>query len=590
MPISWLLLCCVAVSRSTVRPLARTKAIAFHKPKGLLCTHRDEYSRPTVYDALQALLPSEDIHGQWHACGRLDQNTSGLLILTNDGRFVQHVTNPTAGAGLVKRYRLQCHALAEDALEQLRSGVDLGGTLGRTRPAEVKMHASSSHGDAKDGAKVRTNWLTISITEGKNRQIRRMLHAVGSGVMQLERLAVGALELGNLAEGSMRVVSDVELRDALGWDSANRRSVLTQDAPVQGVLRTDRSEATSTAIHANAPAYSLLDSGDERRLERFGDIVVDRPCPSATWPKGLPRARWESARLVYSERSHSAGGARAREGEWAGDDLAALCSGEDPALGWILASETGVCLGLEPGPSGQVGAFPEQETNWQWLRTQCRQAADRSGAPVRVLNLFGHTGGSTLACAAANHPMTAGGASATGTGAGSPLSAPVEVTHLDGARSAVRRARANAELCGLGSVPIRWICEDTTTFVQRALRRGDRFDAIVLDPPAFGRGGSKRAEWRLSKDLPPLAELLGALLSDDPAFVLLTCHDAKWPAAKLRSIVHTVLDARGQRPERPRLGADEQGQMILRATEPGGRDLPMGDFARWSRAAAGAID
>ena len=168
-----------------------------------------------------------------------------------------------------------------------------------------------------------------------------------------------------------------------------------------------------------------------------------------------------------------------------------------------------------------------------------------------MLNLFSYTGGSTLACAA-------GGAA---------------VTHLDGARSAVSRARRNARLAGLGDAPVRWIADDALTFVERAVRRGEVYDGIVADPPAFGRGGKKRSEWRIERDLPELLSLLPQVLAPNPAFVLLSCHDGRWPARRLADELAAAL---------PQLaGEAEAGGMVLRASSPAGNDLPMGCFARW---------
>eukprot|EP00966_Prymnesium_polylepis_P022511 518056-Prymnesium_polylepis.1 len=155
------------------------------------------------------------------------------------------------------------------------------------------------------------------------------------------------------------------------------------------------------------PSYQLLDSGANRRLESFGGVTVARPCPSATWAPGLAQPAWQ-ADVSLSE-----------DGVWFGEV-------ED---GWHFASDAGFSLGLWLGQNGQLGAFPEQQANWRWLREACE--ARRGG--LRVLNLFGYTGGSTLACAASEN---------------------AEVTHLDGARAAVTRARANAELSGLSAQPV----------------------------------------------------------------------------------------------------------------------------------------
>ena len=229
-----------------------------------------------------------------------------------------------------------------------------------------------------------------------------------------------------------------------------------------------------------AGGYALLDSGNRARLESFGGRVLSRPCPSATWRPGLPSAEWQAAEL-----SLTADG-------WSGADA----GGE-----WRLSTESGFSLDLWPGENGQVGAFPEQWDNWRWLKATCEAAG--STRRLRVLNLFAYTGGSTLACAA---------------------SGAADVAHVDGARAAVSRARANAELSGLAAAPVRWLAEDALTFVERAVRRGEAYDGVVLDPPAFGRGGAKKkVDWRIERDLERLLRLLGDLLGDEPVSAPRAC-------------------------------------------------------------------
>ena len=176
-----------------------------------------------------------------------------------------------------------------------------------------------------------------------------------------------------------------------------------------------------------------------------------------------------------------------------------------------------------------------------------------------MLNLFGYSGGSTLACAA-------GGAS---------------VVHVDGARAAVAQARRNALLSGLAEAEVRWLCDDTMSYLRRAVRRGEVFDGVVADPPAFGRGGQgkKRSEWRIERDLPEMCTLLSQLLSPSPALLLLSCHDARWPAPRLASHLTQCLP-----PPRPGEGGAvlTSGTMALEAHAPGGKDLSMGCYVRWS--------
>lgn len=599
-------------SAPTVAPASRI-ALAYHKPCGLVCTHSDELGRRTIYDAVLEALPEEFTCGcKWHACGRLDQDTTGLLIMTTDGRLVQHVTDPTVGGhAVVKHYHAKCHLLPDGAVERLREGVDLGGGLGVSAPAEVEIESQAR----------KSQVLSMRISEGKNRQIRRSIHAVGSGVMALHRLAVGGVELADLAEGEWRWLSEEELRVGLQYDAPPQEAAnsaaaaLHTHADAQGTS-TARTEAeaaptpaVTTVVEASAvvgseaadASYTLLDCGNLRRLERFGERLIQRPCPAATWPRGLPLHRWEACELAYVEAAQ-AGGTAQETGHWEGpaleevlaqhkeqeqahekqaqaqrgglggggagaaEDAAAAASAAAP---WAMAADAGFSLLLHAGPSGQVGAFPEQADNWRWLRAACERGAEANGRPLRVLNLFAHTGGSTLACAA-------GGA---------------HVVHLDGARSAVARARANADASALGATPIRWISDDVLTYVSRSVRRGEAFDGVVLDPPAFGRGG-KKGEWRIQRDLPKLAGMLSELLDAEAAggFVLLTCHDARWPSSKLAEVVTQIAAPGGggaggrggsSRRTAPRV---EVGEMVLRAVEAegkSGKDLPLGCFARW---------
>ncbi|KAL1507903.1 hypothetical protein AB1Y20_007509 [Prymnesium parvum] len=278
--------------------------------------------------------------------------------------------------------------------------------------------------------------------------------------------------------------------------------------------------------------HKLLDSGALLRLDDFAGIRVARPCPSATWSPVRQPHEWKP----HLRFEPAAGGS----GSWSGalDGRAAEA--------WALRTEAGFELGLWPGPNGQVGAFPEQHANWRWLRATCAA----SPRPLRVLNLFAYTGGSTLACAAAGN---------------------AEVTHIDGSRAALARARDNAARSGLARAPIRWIAEDVTTFVERAARRGESFDGVILDPPAFGRGGAKKREWRIERDLPPLLGSLRILLGSDPAFMLLSAHDPRWPTERLEE----HIDALGFHQV-----DTTSGVMML---SPGsGNPLPMGCFCRFA--------
>jgi 23S rRNA pseudouridine2605 synthase/16S rRNA pseudouridine516 synthase len=184
--------------------------LAFHKPVGLVTTHDDEHGRETVYDRLVPLLPAALRRERWHAVGRLDKDTSGLLLFTNDGAFLSHATQPRTA--LEKTYLVLAKGLLEDdALVPLREGVELTGGLGRSGKATVEL---LGHGIA-------TSYLKVAIKEGKNRQVRRMLLAIGSQAIRLQRVQIGGLAL-DLDEGAWRRVSPEEVRAKLGYAPPRR--------------------------------------------------------------------------------------------------------------------------------------------------------------------------------------------------------------------------------------------------------------------------------------------------------------------------------------------------------------------------------
>lgn len=251
--------------------------------------------------------------------------------------------------------------------------------------------------------------------------------------------------------------------------------------------------------------YELIDCGNERRLERFGEILCDRPAPMALGNRRAEKSVWAGADLRFD----------AARREWAGNP---------PGGEWFfrgrVADGAEVRMRLTPGKNGQIGVFPEQIANWEWLyatitaarRERENSAADATAVRVRVLNTFAHTGGSTLFCAAAG----------------------AEVCHLDAAAAAVTQARENAALSGFADRPVRWIVDDVKKFLRREIRRNSRYDGIILDPPAFGRSG--KTIWRLEDDLPELLELAAQVLTPNLLFVLLTCHPTGWRPADLDAL------------------------------------------------------
>ena len=284
------------------------------------------------------------------------------------------------------------------------------------------------------------------------------------------------------------------------------------------------------------PDYELLDFGDGRKLERFGEWTLDRPCPTAvSLAKAKPQA-WRAA-IARVE------GDRAADGEWS--PAPTEWQRRETTLDVPLGGERSFRMLLEPLPSGQIGVFPEQFDNWAWIASRAAATA----TPLNVLNLFAYTGGSSLAAAAAG----------------------ANVVHVDAAKSVVARARENAAASGLSEHPIRWIVEDVVRFCRREVKRGNRYDAIILDPPTYGHG-PKGEEWNVKRDLLPLLELCGELTERRPKFLLLTCHSPGIGRAELSAYLSEgIFGACGQPPR--------TFELSLQTAD--NRRLPSGIAARW---------
>jgi 23S rRNA (cytosine1962-C5)-methyltransferase len=258
--------------------------------------------------------------------------------------------------------------------------------------------------------------------------------------------------------------------------------------------------AAMGALADSAIGYELLDAGVRRRLERFGGLTIDRPAPGADGFRLAPDA-WADADLRFDPGPG-----------WSGHWW--------PADPWPIEVAE-LIIELRPTSSGGLGLYPEHVANLPWLERQV--AASVAGAaapePPQVLNLFAHTGLATLALARAG----------------------AAIAHVDGAKSAVAWARHNAELSNLVDRPIRWLVDDAATFVAREARRGRRYDGIVLDPPAFGRGGGR--DWRLEADLPDLLATCAAVAAP-AAFVLFTTHSEAMDARLIERLLGSAFPKR----------------------------------------------
>jgi len=279
--------------------------------------------------------------------------------------------------------------------------------------------------------------------------------------------------------------------------------------------------------------YQLIDSGGSQKLEQIGPYRLVRPAPQAIWRQRSPQSEWRNADAVYKRDSSGSG-----RWEWR-----SKVQREFDVLYNRLS------LRLKLTNFGHLGLFPEQAENWEWLREAIRTRMQRSrGANLYVLNLFAYTGGSTLAASQAG----------------------AHLVHVDAAKGVVDWARKNARLCRLEDRPIRWLVDDALKFVKREVRRGHSYQAIILDPPSFGRG-PKGEVFKIENQITPLLEGCRELLAKDALFMLYSCHT---PGFTPLTLENQLADVIGKRP-----GKLESGEM--RVMDAHDRPLPSGAYGRW---------
>ena len=273
--------------------------------------------------------------------------------------------------------------------------------------------------------------------------------------------------------------------------------------------------------------YALLDSGRRCKLERFGTVTVIRGEPKAWWEPVLPAKEWDRAQAVHDED--------------AGWELRPGCPRE-----WRLKFGNLVFIARISETSKHLGVFPEQAPHWQAIR--------RAAAPgARLLNLFGYTGAATLVAAEAGWLPT----------------------HVDASKPAIAWARENQAASRLADRPIRWIVEDAVKYVRREVKRGSRYDGILLDPPAFGRGPDGNV-WKVERQLPELLELCREVFSEKPRLLLLTTYNVEASALMLRNLVADLMKPFG--------GDIEAGELALPHASAPDRLLPLSIYARWTAA------
>ncbi|MEG0780951.1 MAG: class I SAM-dependent methyltransferase, partial [Oscillospiraceae bacterium] len=276
--------------------------------------------------------------------------------------------------------------------------------------------------------------------------------------------------------------------------------------------------------------YELLDCGGGEKLERWDRQILVRPDPQAIWETPRTHPGWRNANARYL-RAQTGGG------HWEKSNLPEQ---------W-LAHYGELTFQIKPMNFKHTGLFPEQAVNWDFAMKQIR-TADR---PIRVLNLFAYTGGATVACAKAG----------------------AEVCHVDAARGMVAWARENAKASGLENAPIRWIVDDCAKFVEREIRRGKTYDAIIMDPPSYGRGPGGEV-WKLEDNLYPFLKLCAGALSDKPLFVLVNSYTTGLAPAVLGYLLNLLVAKKYG-------GHCAWDELGLPVTETG-LALPCGATARWS--------
>ncbi|MDE7284524.1 MAG: class I SAM-dependent methyltransferase [Lachnospiraceae bacterium] len=275
--------------------------------------------------------------------------------------------------------------------------------------------------------------------------------------------------------------------------------------------------------------YEVIDTSNGEKLERWGSYLLVRPDPQVIWNTPKDNSGWKTRNGHY-HRSAKGGG------EWEFFNL--------PDEWSIQYKE--LTFNLKPFSFKHTGLFPEQAVNWDWISSKIKN----TGRPVKVLNLFAYTGGATLAAAKA-------GAS---------------VTHVDASKGMVTWAKENAAASGLADAPIRWLVDDCVKFVEREIRRGNVYDAIIMDPPSYGRG-PKGEIWKIEESIFPFLELTSQVLSKNALFFLINSYTTGLQPAVLSYMLNTVIV--------PKFGGQVQSSEIGLPVSSNGLILPCGASGRW---------
>ncbi len=298
----------------------------------------------------------------------------------------------------------------------------------------------------------------------------------------------------------------------------------------------------------NFSDFELLDTGDGFRLERWGDVILARPDPQIIWPQSLPKEIWRSAWATFNSASGE------ERGKW--DFVKPL------PRPWIISFQDCRFV-LKLSPFKHTGLFAEQAANWEWMASKLAKSKVESykvtsgpsndkiqNSKFKILNLFAYTGGATMVLAKAG----------------------CQVTHVDASKPAITWANENYALNKLPKDSVRWILDDAVKFVNREVKRGVKYDGIIMDPPAFGHSPDGKT-WKFNNDLPKLLESCVKLLSDNAKFLLINGYATNSSALALNNLLESSMETLG--------GKIEFGELCLK--QKSGRMISTGIFTRWSK-------
>ena len=263
--------------------------------------------------------------------------------------------------------------------------------------------------------------------------------------------------------------------------------------------------------------YEILDMANGEKLERWKDIILVRPDPQIIWKDKQFPAKWKMTNATY-ERSSAGGGH--------------------------------LTFNIKPMGFKHTGIFPEQAVNWDWMMKAISNVSKNEHREVKVLNLFAYTGGATVAC----------------------LSAGASVCHVDSSKGMVSWAKENVESSGLKDKPVRYIVDDVIKFVNREIRRGNKYDAIIMDPPSYGRGANGEV-WKFEENLPELIKLCTQVLSDNPVFFLINSYTTGISSTVLENLLRININQKGEF-ENGEIGLPMTNSKLI---------LPCGIYAKWTK-------